>query len=247
MTPAESDEITDVAESELDEILQMIREKRYPPPPSPEMAALLAQIIEKKMSLSLWNIEQTLQDLADARESAEDAGDAEALKVIDSEIAAYLTKETAKIESYACLIRSKQTEANVLANEASRLLERSRRMNADVARLKENALVAMQAFNVTEFKTPSNTMRRQKNGGLQALEVDKFGDGSPDVDEDFFDVVVVIPIKEWARIVDVGKIGAASHIIVKRVISEDRLRDALALGPVAGARLRERGEHVRVL
>jgi Siphovirus Gp157 len=197
------------------------------------------------MSLSLWNIEQTLQDLADARESAEDAGDAEAVKAIDAEIVAYLTREAMKIDSYASLVRKWQTEANLLANEARRLLERSRRMNADVDRLKKNALAAMQTFNVTEFKTPSNTMRRQKNGGLQALEVDKTPDNEPDVDEDFIDVAVRMPLNDWERITGICKWH--TPLDIEYIVSEKKLRDALALGPVAGARLRERGEHVRVL
>jgi hypothetical protein len=42
----------DTAESELGQVFSAVREKRYPPPWSPEMEALLTQAIERKKHLA---------------------------------------------------------------------------------------------------------------------------------------------------------------------------------------------------
>ena len=45
--------------------------------------------------MNLYQIESDLQQLAELRDAAEAEGDSEALKVIDDQLAAYLTREPA--------------------------------------------------------------------------------------------------------------------------------------------------------
>lgn len=122
-------------------------------------------------ALSLYAIEDSLQQLQEARDSAELEGDSEALKVIDQQFIEYLTKEVCKVDSWAGLIRRLEDEAEACAREATRLSDRAVAMKNRVTDLKATALFVMQRFDVKELKTPTNTLRRQVNGGLQALEV----------------------------------------------------------------------------
>jgi hypothetical protein len=52
LNPDAIHDMTDAAESGLNDILRTIQERRFPPPPSQEIDALLSQAIEKKRSLT---------------------------------------------------------------------------------------------------------------------------------------------------------------------------------------------------
>ena len=121
--------------------------------------------------MNLYQIESDLQQLAELRDAAEAEGDSEALKVIDDQIAAYLTREPAKVDSYVGLIRKKMDYAAACELEADRLNQRAKALLMDVDRMKANALAVMQQFDVKAISSPTNTIRRQKNGGVQPLEV----------------------------------------------------------------------------
>ena len=127
------------------------------------------------MTESLYVIEQSLQLLVDERDRAEANGDSEAIATIDRALTEYLTREAAKIDSYAGLIHQLDTEAELVKAEADRLHGRAKAMLARNDAIKAAALVAMQAHGVKELKTYRNTLRRQGNGGLQALEIAQLG------------------------------------------------------------------------
>ena len=57
------------------------------------------------MSPSLFVIEDSLALLAETREQAEAEGDTAAVQECDKALAAYLTAEAAKVDSYAGLIK----------------------------------------------------------------------------------------------------------------------------------------------
>jgi hypothetical protein len=125
------------------------------------------------MSISLYQIEDALQSLVDLREQAEAEGDSEALKVIDQQLREYLTAEASKVTSYVGLIRSKLALIRDCIDERERIENIERCAQADVKRLKGNALAVMQQFGVRELKaTPGGGLRIQGNGGKVPLDVD---------------------------------------------------------------------------
>lgn len=125
------------------------------------------------MNLSLFAIEESLALLAETREAAEADGDTAAVEQCDKALAEYLDKSAAKVDSYAALIHRSRAEAQTCADEIERLTARFKRTTAFVDRLRANALEVMQRFNVKELRSPTNTLRRQANGGMQPLETDQ--------------------------------------------------------------------------
>lgn len=221
--------------------------------------------------MTLYVIEGSLEQLAEARELAEGEGDSEAIKVIDAEIESYLTKEAAKVDSYAGLIRRRISEAELCKAEAQRLLERAKAAQDDVDRLKQTAVTVMERFGVRELKTPTNTLRVQANGGLQPLEITPGG-----IPRELREVTVVMRALDWDAIEDA--VGASLLKWKSFEINPDNqaIREALTQrlpcpecanlpahepidvcprcngvgtvpNAVPGARLLERGKHVRVL
>lgn len=221
------------------------------------------------MNLNLYVIEESLEMLTEARELAEAEGDSEALKVIDGEIEKYLTKEAAKVDSYAGLIRRTILEAEVCKAEAHRLLDRAKAAQADVDRLKQTALTVMERFGVKELKTPTNTLRVQANGGVRPLEITPGA-----VPREFQEVTIVMRAPDWDAMENA--VGASllkwksfesnpdnqaiREALTQRVpCPECRKNDEMDIycprcegigtiaNPIPGARLLERGKHVRVL
>ncbi len=124
------------------------------------------------MNERLWFIEQGLEDLMDQGAQAELDGDTEAAAAFYRELEAYLTKEAAKVTSYVGLIRSREATAAAAKLEEERIRAIRKAAEADVERLKANALAVMQRFDVKELRaTPGGGLRRQGNGGLQAMDV----------------------------------------------------------------------------
>jgi len=148
------------------------------------------------MSLPLYVIEESLELLANARELAESEGDSEAINVIDAEIEKYLTREVAKVDSYAALIRRRDNEAALCREEAQRLIDRAKAAENDVGRLKRTALAVMERFGVKELRTPTNTLRAQNNGGLQPLDI-PIAEAVP---EKFRTITITLPLPEAAKI-----------------------------------------------
>lgn len=230
------------------------------------------------MNTSLYLIEDSLQQLADLREQAESEGDSEALKVIDDQLAAYLTREAGKVDSYVGLIRRKMDDAAACEFEADRLNQRAKALLADVDRLKANVLAVMQQFDVKAISSPTNTIRRQKNGGLQPLQLSEDENIIPC---EYRKVVMRVPVQLVQTIMDairgpVGSLADQVEVVLKpQIIDTEAIRKALAMevpcieckgtgemdrvnacprcrgrgiipATVPGARLRERGEHVRL-
>lgn len=222
-------------------------------------------------ALSLYTIEARLLELADLRDQLEAEGDKEALDAVDAEIANYLTREAAKIDSYAGLIRQRLDAAALCEKRAKDLQCRAKAMKADAQRLKDNALRVMQSFNVTKLVTPETTLRIQGNGGLRPLEI---GDESILPDE-YKLISVLMPYQEWLQLLKLWQrqVGGLPKTMQESVIPDaDKLREALSQkvicpdcasyphgemcprcdgvgyvdARIAGARLGERGIHVRV-
>ena len=149
------------------------------------------------MNTSLYVIEDSLQQLADLREQAESEGDSEALKVIDDQLADYLTQQADKVSSYVGLIRLREDQAANCDAELERVKALRDRARADVERLKATALAVMQRFDVKALKDErtGSALTRRGNGGLQALEVDEAA-----VPDDFKFVTVTFSLAVWKRL-----------------------------------------------
>jgi hypothetical protein len=171
------------------------------------------------MSESLYQIAADLDQLMQMYEEAEEEGDSVALKAIDVALTEWCNhKEPAKVDSYAALIRRETAEADLCREEAERLMARVRAKEAHVKRLKDNALRVMQQFNIKELRTPTNSIKRVVNGGLQPLEVDE-----NNLPNGYFKKVEIVSP------------------------DTEKIRTALKQGAVVpGAFLKERGEHVRL-
>ena len=184
-------------------------------------------------AISLYNIESALEQLDESRRAAEAEGDTDALSVIDAEIAAYLTREAAKIDSYAGLIRRRGDEAEDCEREAKRLADRAKALRADEQRLKDNALAVMQRFGVREMKSEKNTLRVQGNGGVQALEILGWPKDSRGGYEAVpIDTVMMLPMSLRKALI---------------VPNTEAIREALKRGDtIPGVNLLPRGEHLRI-
>ncbi len=198
---------------------------------------------ENHVNTSLYVIEDSLNQLVELREAAEAEGDSEALKVIDEQIASYLTKEAAKVNSYCGLIRRREDDSAAIREEILRLEALEKAADADVARLKANALAVMQRFGVTKLETPTNKLRVQKNGGKQALEA------TGEVPSRFIVATVTLPLETWRAIVRTLSVSGGFPMLqsVKESGAPDNklIREALERGEkVSGARLLERGHHL---
>src|ERR1019366_8329780 len=123
------------------------------------------------MSMTLYNIEETLLDLSRDRMIAELEGDSEAIVQFDKALGAYLTQEATKVNSYAGLIHSREADADAAEHGAARATALAKSARADVGWLKGNALAVMQRFGVRVLETPTNKLRIQGNGGKQELDI----------------------------------------------------------------------------
>ena len=218
--------------------------------------------------LSLFTIEESLAMLVEAREDAEAEGDAAAVTECDKALAQYLTAEAAKVNSYAALIRRQLTEAEECEAEAQRLAARAKTRRAFVDRLKATALEVMQRFGVKELRSATNTLRVQKNGGLQPLDISEH---AMDVPPEYRRVVVTLAYEDWKEIEPEDRDGMKIQIFtdneaIRKALAQ-RVRcpwckgEAVTSGncrcercdgqgtvpqTIPGARLLERGSHVRV-
>ena len=202
--------------------------------------------------MNLYSIEESLEQLAEARALAEAEGDAKAVHVIDSEIEKYLTKETAKIDSYASWIRRRLDEAELCKMEARRLLDRARTAEVEAEKWKQTALRVMERFGVKELKTPRNTLRVQANGGVPPLKITE----PREIPCELRTVTVEFRAADWDVIGDAIDFAFAGGGIPRKpgwlslevAPDRQRIREVLERGnSVAGAELAERGRHVRVL
>ena len=181
------------------------------------------------MSLSLYNIEASLLELVRLREDAELEGDSEALKVIDQQLTEYVQqREPAKIDSTASLIHQLNDEADACNRQAERYAQRAKQRRDLIMRILRNVLFVMQSFGVKELKTPLNTLRRQANGGIQALDCVPL----EQMPIEFVTATVTIPLSTWKEIVE--RVTVAGHVAARVVTTPvalgyntERIREAL--------------------
>jgi hypothetical protein len=127
--------------------------------------------MDKKQSLSLYNVAGTLKRMLDARDEATEAGEMpELVKTIDEDLVKWHVKAVKKVNTIAESVQAYEAAAAQCTEEAKRLHERARLFHMRVQRIKEAALYAMQVLGAKSFSTPKHSIRVQANGGRQALE-----------------------------------------------------------------------------
>jgi hypothetical protein len=202
------------------------------------------------MNERLYIVEHTLEQIMDQGAAAELEGDTEAAAAFYRQLETYLTKEAAKVTSYVGLIRSREATARQCNDEIERLQNIRASAVADVDRLKANALAVMQQFGVRELKaTPGGGLRIQGNGGKEPLEVQPV-----EIPDELQKAIVTMPFSLWADICRemprslLARCTESGTLQEKREPDTERIREALVRGEsVPGAKLLERGEHLRVL
>jgi Siphovirus Gp157 len=194
------------------------------------------------MSISLYKIEEALLQLAETREEivAEDADNCkEQLDVIDKTIREYVQREPEKIRSCVGYVRQQRDRAIACQAEKLRYAELERTAKANAERMLANVLYTMQSLDIKaliDVRTGEGFVKKG-NGGVEPLiiqdwPVDASGDYKPapvkGIDwliEEFQVPVKLLAVPDTAKIREVLKSG----------------------GEVTGAKLGERGEHVKVL
>lgn len=122
-----------------------------------------------------------------------------------------------KADGYAAVVREFEARATARMDEARRLSDSARTMGNRVQSMKERFMLAMQVMEMDRLETDLNKFTVCRNGGKLPLEI---------IDPQ------AVPSEYTYQVTEIDK---------------DKLRDALSNGePVAGARLVERGRHLRI-
>ena len=217
------------------------------------------------MSITLWSIEDALVELLDARqqliEEIEHPEPAAAptpelraqvaeymarekraeLAEVEKALAEYVGREIQKVDGIHAYLKWADATAKAAKEEAAAYAARCKRAEAARDRLKALVVDVMRATGKRRLEgTAGRVLRVQANGGLAPLEVD--GDVLPD---EYIDITVRLPLTEWRGLTEKCYPTASARILTYAPATE-RIREALAEGPVPGAHLGERGEHLRL-
>ena len=195
--------------------------------------------------LTLYRIEDALLQLMQAREELTDPAreatpDTSAeLAAVEAAIREYLELEAPKVDNIIGYLQYAKTTAAMARGEAREYEATARRLEASERRLKEMVCDIM----VTSLKkriegTTGRAIIRKGNGGIRPLML------QPDMlDDGMCDYVVQLDGEVYRRL---AVILLPLARMVERKPNAERIRSGLEAGPVAGAYLEERGEHVEV-
>lgn len=202
--------------------------------------------------LSLWTIEESLVELLSAREELIEAladpdqndpvGERPAeLAEVEKALAEYVGREVAKVDGIHGYLKYATATAAAARQEAREMAERARRLEDNAARLKALCVDIMTAAGKKKLEgTAGRALRVQANGGLAPLVVD------PAVlPAEYCDATIAVPANLLPAIREA--LGSYTVRVVSSAPANERIRAALAEGPVPGAHLGERGSHLRIV
>lgn len=194
--------------------------------------------------LSFDAIETQLAELLELRETAEAEGELpETLAVIDKQISEYMAREIKKVDGICHAVRTYEMAAEHDRKESERLTARAKAFEARVERIKETAKAAMLAHGVRVIETPEHTLRVQGNGGLQPLQVLD----QTLLAEHFRTATVTMSLRLLRSICkDLSEVECREIYKTETSVDSEALRIELKRGPIVGARLLERGTHLRI-
>ena len=199
--------------------------------------------------LSLWTIEDSLATLLGAREellaesqqpnpTREAAEISTEIAEVEKALAEYLAREVAKVDGIHSYLRWAEANASAARVEAQQMAERARRLESGAKRLRQMCCDIMAQRGLKRLEgTGGRVLLRRGNGGLAPLNV------QPEIlPIELRDVVVRVRGDVAA---DMEREGWAYERLSDEP-SNGRIRAALAVGPVPGANLGERGESLQV-
>lgn len=199
---------------------------------------------------TLLDISNDILSRIEAREMAEEEGDAERVKQLDVEMQHFLGRELAqKVDSIRNVIRELDAQVPFFKEEAATMRERAKRAEADADRLRGYVLSVMQQTGVEKYRGEKHWLRRQKSGGIRALTIT-----DPELVPDSMKLAnVSMPLELWNAIVEMMNaelktvLGDSWEIEEQNSPNKDRIRAALERGEVVpGCKLEEQGEHLRM-
>ena len=194
--------------------------------------------------LSLYDIERGLQELLEMSVQAEESGALpEEQKAIEDAIAEYFRREVRKVDGIAHAYQTFICAAETLKAEIDRLTARMKTFHATAQRIKNGAYQAMVAHGVTKLETPVHTLRIQANGGKAAVEVDNW----EQLPGNYIGLTIKLTLDQVDSIAALPGALLAGMMIIKREPLLEEIREELSHGKtVPGAKLKERGEHLRI-
>lgn len=218
---------------------------------------------------SLYKILEELSELTALAEDPELSD--EERKAVEWQIKNYLGAEIVgrKVDGIAYTVRNFLANAAIARDEAERLNERAAAWEKRAASLKRYVMEQMQLHGIKSLESAGNRLRVQKNGGLAPLEIYD----QATVPVFCKTATITMELGYWLQIVEETGIGSIPGLKVEISVNNDAVRDGfkgLMICPdcngfldvnvgcarcggkgtvpaeVPGARLLERGSHLRV-
>lgn len=198
-------------------------------------------------SLSLYEIERELAELLAAREEATEP---EQCTELENAIRLYVEGQVRKVDGVRAYVRNCEAMAAAAKEEAERQAERARVWTEKGKRFKQFILDVMQAFGLKKLEGRTGTLTVCSNGGKQPVTITD----ETLVPDEYCSYTLTFTGAEFAELLrdmkneseSFGLKAGALAATARRKADEDRMREALQAGPVAGARLEPRGVHLRV-
>lgn len=189
-------------------------------------------------------------DLAEARN---------ALAVVQKTLAEYLTAEVRKVDNYHRFFTVAEGLISEMKDEEARIARRRRRMESAVKWLKTRAADIMKAIGKKRLDGHAGRYLLLKgNGGVKPLVLDDWDQatgewrtaaGARVLPEEMCETYARVRTSKWGDLcmaaMDAGMNPDDIQVVEVRP-NQAWIREALASGPIPGARLAERGEHVEV-
>lgn len=217
---------------------------------------MLNGTLEVRDNLSLYQIEEGLQELMAAYSEAEDDVTRAA---IEEGIREYVQREVTKVDSIRSYLRHCEVMAVAAKCEADSQMERSRAWKKRAEKLEAACLGTMVNMGAKRLEGSTGALVVKKNGGVAPLDITE----PSIIPDEYCTATVKLPYNEWRVLCEDQGLSYAK---VSREISNTAVRKALEAPcwlcdgkgggcsscggsgkqGVPGARLLERGSHLEV-
>lgn len=163
--------------------------------------------IATRTPTALYQIDLRLWDLAQQREEAEAAGDAEAVARIDRETESAVAELSRKVDAIAHTRREYLKRSEAAREEAERILEHAKRWERRAETLSRIVAAVMQSRGDKAWETATDKVTRCANGGVQRLT---FYDAVPD---EYQNITLTMTVPEWMDIMEAACDGASIETV----------------------------------
>lgn len=195
--------------------------------------------------LSLFDIERGLHELMDAWQ---DARKPEEIQAAELALRNYAEAEVRKVDGIRRYLSACETQIHAAKSEMQAQAQRVRMWEARRDRLKSFCFDVMKGFGLKKLEGSTGSLAIRGNGGVEPLVVtDEFI-----LPDDLRDAAIVLRLDLWKEICHQMRQELLERCTAGQMLGEiktpnnKRIREALAKGPVPGARLEPRGESLVV-